>query len=194
MPGERYPVFLCLWYGSLIREVMFDVCVTRWDDVAEADPLHVINPASIGCHPTEFQRERRRWPDAHADGRYYVVADDDCLPQAQPFFDEAIDILDRHPDFAILALRPRNSGVSPLALRGHPGFSWEDDEVFEFPSVGGIRFCRPGVLGPDDWPPLTRPNYDREHSEAIRAKGFKVGYYKHLTCLHIGEGYSERWK
>jgi len=162
-----------------IREAMRKLCEVRWWQ--ETSALTLVP----GMGNSSFQSERRQLADAFCN-ETYVVADDDCFPQAAPFADAARRILEAHPSFGILSLRPTNFKINPWRPEGYEPY--EDEEVFEHVSVGGIRFCRPGCL--EEWPPQTRKGYDTEHCEALRKAGYRVGYFKNLWMSHLGEGYS----
>jgi hypothetical protein len=74
-----------------------------------------------------------------------------------------------------------------ITVPGH-----EDAQVMEHASVGGVRFCRRSSL--HEWPPAEGPGYDRTQADALRAAGYRVGYFKGLKMNHLGEGYSSVWE
>lgn len=67
-------------------------------------------------------------------------------------------------------------------------------EVMEHISVGGIRFCRKGLI--EKWPPRDAEcmGYDLIHSDALRDVGYRVGYLQHVRMEHLGEGKTELWR
>lgn len=204
-------VFFCgLHDRPYLRRYMGYLCRERW----EAEEGVRLRPR-VG-YGQEFQHERRKIAEIDSRSDIYVVADDDCFPQAEPFLAEGVRILEEHPEFAILSMMPSNAKINPWRPPGReyeiPSRSivesisdgpftvdgvyelravYEDDDVMEHVSVGGIRFCRRGCL--EEWPPFTGPGYDREQADALRAAGYRVGYFKHLKMNHLGEGYSTVW-
>lgn len=160
-------------------------CYERWP---EEPGVEVI---VLGCTPDErstFQRDRRiRAADGAAEP--YFLADDDCLPQRQPFAHEALVILNRHPEFHHLSLWP-SFHVEPW--RPQNGYDvFEDDEVMEHVSVGGIRICRPNPEG-WTWPAMAGVGYDFQHAKEARRHGMRVGLIKRIRYNHLGEGYSSK--
>ena len=179
-------VFFCSMQGALpIRQQMLNLCLKRW----ESEPISMIHICgSLGYEG--FQLKRRQDSEKYSHGDIYSCADDDCFPQSEPFVEKAVEIMEKHQQFGILSLWPSNCIINHWS----PGDGYEvfeDDEVMEHVSVGGIRFCRKGIV--KEWPPQTGKGYDREHCEAIRAAGYKVGYFKNLKMNHLGEGYSTVW-
>lgn len=195
-----------------LRTLFYKTCMERWGGEG---PFHSMILSERGQGGVS-QLYRRTVAENNAETDIYVLADDDCLPQAEPFLDEGVRILEEHSDFAILSMMPTNCKINPwkpdvLLVKGVPmtnigpgGFvqvedysdvrpliPYEDADVMEHVSVGGIRFCRKGCL--EEWPPFVGPGYDREQCDALRAAGFRVGYFKNLTMLHLGEGYSQTW-
>ncbi|MHC5066130.1 MAG: hypothetical protein ACYTG5_19395 [Planctomycetota bacterium] len=183
-------VFLCHLgkNDDWMRAGMFLLTSSRW--TSEPDTrLHDMTPFRCNCTPEEFQRERRICADIAAESDIYVVADDDCLPRAEPFVEYALKVMGEHPEFAILSLLPTNARI--MRWRPQDYETYEHEDVTEHVSVGGIRFCRKGIL--EEWPEMTGKGYDREHGDAIRDAGYRVGYFRHLTMNHLGEGYSTVW-
>lgn len=175
-----------------MRSVMASCCITRWlvhPDWEQIVLRQVEGAKSTAHYREKFQSWRRINADEKSSGAVYVVADDDCLPQSEPFVELALGILAAHPDFGILSLWPMNCRINRWTPEGYTAF--EDDEVMEHHSVGGIRFCRKGLIA--EWPEQTGRGYDAEHCGALRAAGYRVGYFKNLTMNHVGEGYSTVW-
>lgn len=159
-----------------------------------------VGPGTIGCDSTSFQRERRIYADVNSTDIYLCVDDDCLLASPEPFIEKAVDVLRRHADFGILSVWPSNSELHPwtpgpeeLARNCVGGRVYEDDEVMEHVSVGGIRICRPGLL--KDWPLMTGRTYDSQHCAALRAAGYRSGYIKpHIALMnHLGRNYSQVW-
>ncbi len=180
------PVYLCHVYTDEFRHKMFGLVAERW--LAEPG-CHVttLTPLKIGCNAYDFQRQRRIWADEHSPSEIYIVADDDCLPNAPaPWASRGVEVLKRHPEFGQLASWVANSSHAPLTT---PHF--EDDEVMEHASVGQIRFQRKGLL--EEWPEQIATTYDSQEAQGLREAGYKVGYIKGLEHLHLGQNYSGIW-
>jgi hypothetical protein len=172
-------VFFCIVPG---RESLTYRCERAWHDLDVN--LRTITPTILRVEKAAFQKERRVFADEHAEGPVYIVADDDCLPPLGDWLTLACDILQRHPEFAILSLWPTNAPINRWTPTDYAPF--EDDEVMEHFSVGNIRVCRQHMLS--EWPPLEGNAYDTAHCTALRAAGYRVGYYKNIKMTHLGEG------
>lgn len=166
---------------------MFDKVLSWWksQDIA----LHIFTPASLGVDKSQFNRQRRIHAEAWASQRFYVLADDDCLPPEGNILEAAFTELASHPDFAILSAMPSNATINRWTPEGY--VPYEDEFVMEHVSVGGIRFMRRGCL--DKWPHAKGPRYDAEHCQALRDGRWRVGYLKAVTMIHLGERKSSLW-
>lgn len=178
-----------------LRGLMYKLIYQRW----LMESARVIT--EIRCNSDEdqigFQRLRRIKAEEKSVSEYYVLADDDCLLEnMEPCLDKAVDIMERHPDFAILSWRPINATIIPwepipeengclVSGRVHV-----DKEVSEHSSVGGIRLIRKGAM--TYWPDMepNRKNYDHIHCGKLRQLGWRSGYFNTLRQLHIGRHYS----
>ena len=179
------PVYFCaLDTQDRIRKQMCMLCWERWR--LEGPVIH-LSPAVLHIPPTEFQVIRRRWAEEHTASPFYILADDDCLPVTPNFLHLGVEVLKAHPDFAILSMHPQT-----IRQWNPPHYVTRvDADVQEHVSVGGIRFCRTGCM--KAWPAQDGPGYDRTQCEALRAGGWRVGYFNNLMMNHLGEGYSTVW-
>lgn len=191
--------------GDPIRQGFADACWARWQDepLRNRDMLVPCLPADdipVEFHETreEYQRSRRMTADRIAGGYFkspiYILADDDCLPEyPTPFVHEVVQLMENYAEFGILAMSPTNSEQKPWRADDVPYTPFEDDEVFEHVSVGGIRFCRQGIV--KEWPPMREGSaqYDTEHGLAIREAGYRVGWLRHWRMNHLGRFYSQTW-
>lgn len=114
----------------------------------------------------------------------YILTDDDM----EPFFhfNKAIKLMKQHPDFGMLSAFPDPAVIQKWTPEGYTPY--EDENVMEHTDVGGLRFIRKGSV--KHWPEQHRIGYDKEHCQAMRDNGFKVGYMKRLHAVHHGEGKS----
>lgn len=147
--------------------------------------LHWLTPQFLNVTDTAFQKERRVYADKVAEGPFYVVADDDCIPE-KGWLEKAVNIMLWHPTFAILSLWPQNASIQRWTPEGYTPY--EDHDVIEHYSVGQIRVCRKGILR--EWPAMDVDSkaYDNIQCQAIRDAGYRVGYFKNLKVTHLGEG------
>lgn len=189
-------VFFCsASVKSSLRHSMERVCLDRW--YMEHGISIRFPRMELTCSDKDFQRERRIFADQEARDPYYIVADDDCLPEHEPFLERCVDIMRHHPQFAVLSFYPNNShlnGWDPPPEEKHflvDGLVYEDLDVLEHVSVGGIRVCQKGCL--TKWPPMEGKTYDMEQAIALRANGYRVGYFKEIFMCHLGRGYSSVW-
>jgi len=182
-------VFFCSAPRSLEREEMAQRCLKAWLSIHNLW-VRYSTPETSYCRRETFNRERRINAEQEAKGPVYILTDDDMLPQGDAFVKRGLDVMAGHPDFAILSAWPEPATIHPWTSEGYTPY--EDYEVMEHVSVGGLRFCRKGAL--TKWPSADGPGYDMEHCIALRATGHRVGYMKHVRALHLGEGKSELWK
>ncbi len=183
---EKIEVFFCAVPADEIRKIHRQCCYNRW----QAEPgVHVrwLWPKLLKVEPKEFQRLRRVEADRLAQNEIYILADDDCLLTSHIL--DALQLAQQYQSFAMLSLWPANAEIHPWRPEGREVF--EDAEVQEHVSVGGIRICRKGAVR--KWPEQDGPGYDREHCEAIRESGMRAGYLKNCPMLHLGEGTSTVW-
>lgn len=173
-------VFFCSIGG---RDEMAAKCASRWGDAVAYKAIPT-TPRSISTTPENFQKLRRVWAEEKSEGEFYIVADDDCLVPQGNWIEQAVAIMERHPDFAILSLMPDNANIIRWTPEGYTVF--EDADVLEHVSVGGVRLCRKGIL--KSWPVLEGKAYDMAQCQAIRKEGYRVGYFKSIKMHHLGEG------
>ena len=157
-------VYLCgVMEVDDLRQAVREATLERWL-YEEGDWLEV-RLLFAPARDCSFQRARRVIPNEQG-GAFYVVADDDCFLHHETDIHRCRQILEKHPDYAILSLWPDN-----VTMGEYPH---GDEDVIEIPSsVGGIRFCRhiPGF----EFPPMgDGPGYDAIHCQALRDAGYNV--------------------
>lgn len=191
-------VFLCHVPGNAQREEWLGQCLARWNQLGVSP--HLLHPSG---NPQQFQRDRRIAAEKLTPWwkRFYILADDDCLPLDDDCVERGIRILRKHRQYASLAMFPKNEGIQPWtpnpidnAANGLPAdYAVQNDEnIMEHVSIGGIRFCRRGCL--KDWPAMPEwGGYDRIQADALRAAGYRVGYIKTLHFEHLGQGATTVW-
>jgi hypothetical protein len=178
-----------------IRAQMYRLCRARW--WAEPGVMLRLLERRFGDR-SEFQLKRRIEAEERSKTHIYVLADDDCLLDGMnPIVLKACEIMDRHPQFAILSLWPVNSklnnwrpSITELENNCVDGSVYEDEEVLEHVSVGGIRFMRKGAM--KEWPPMKPgvPYYDSIQCQYLRNNGFRSGYFRDIRMNHLGRNYS----
>lgn len=177
-------VFFCSCPQSDERIKIAAQMRTLWKSIPDIR-LHLLFPEQ-GKH-WEFQRERRIIAEQKAKSPIYVLTDDDMEPLF--YFNKGVRIMNEHQDFGILSAWPENANINPWTPEGYKPF--EDWDVMEHTDVGGLRFIRKGAI--KHFPLQERIGYDREHCQAMRDSGFKVGFFKTLKAIHYGEGASDIW-
>ena len=126
--------------------------------------------------PPDRWRKAEKLAQLYNGGKYYILADDDCLPIGQWDIAYAIDVMDRYKDVAIAAATM-------------PGERWEEAEFHPIHAVGGIRIIRKGVLEfPEDFDGGDSPAYSIH-----LAKGYRSGILPFLKANHLGLGFSTDW-
>ncbi len=190
MTNPPIDVFFCTASTDPIRVAMAATCAERW----MAEPgirMAGLSPVRLGVSLRDFQRSRRMAAHQLAESEIYVLADDDSLLPDYAVVEGMVNLMERYPNFGMLSTLPSNASIQEWTPENYQTAStWE---VMEHVSVGQIRFCRKSVII-DPWPPMTAsPGYDTQHGEAIRRAGYRVGYSRSFTHLHLGEGKSTIW-
>lgn len=191
LPWSKPTVFVCHVPVNGQRQKWLREVLDAWFALGAAP--QVLSPSS---DPISFQRERRIEAEQKG-GDFYILADDDCLPDVknEDFIAQGMRVLKKHPEFAMLAPLPSNENIvewTPDERLDHYKTA-NDEEVMEHTSVGGIRFCRKGAL--KIYPAMHRelPGYDWLHGDALRKAGKRVGYIRSLGFVHLGFGHSTVW-
>lgn len=188
-------MFFCSAPKSLLRKHIAEACVHSWGRFPEIHIERVKFYESQFVAGSPYQRQRRIDADSMActrfrESEFYILTDDDMLLLGHNSVRDGMKILARHPEFGILSALPRNESISKW--RPPDRVAFEDGEVFEHHSVGGIRFCRKGVVG--QWPKMgDSPGYDGLHCSVIREAGYRVGYFTNVLAIHCGKDLSETW-
>lgn len=180
-------VFFCSVPQSDERDEIAQRCLKAWLSIPNLW-VRCPTPITMGCTLAEYNRQRRVHADAVAVTPIYILTDDDMLPPSDIVV-QGLTTMMRHPDFAILSAWPDPATINRWTPEGYRPY--EDDEVMEHVSVGGLRFCRKGPL--NEWPLADGSGYDMEQAQALRKAGYRVGYMKHVRALHLGEGKTELW-
>ena len=132
--------------------------------------------------------ERRRFllADRLVKSDIYIVADDDCLPLTPDWVTEGERILRRHPDFGMLCVNLEGSEIfSPPGL-------YEDENVMQTRSGGGVRFIRKGAVKHFRGYEGER-GFDGPHGRSFADADWRVGFFRSLWFRHLGGGYSVVW-
>ncbi len=184
-------------FGSrTMRGHMRDICRLAWINQPGG---HLFWFESNGRGP--FQIRRRIDAEEKSASDIYILTDDDMLPMSKTIISDGLALMAKYPEFGILSAFPASASIHPwmpekyeweaAAQRGMARFPIVNDDVMEHVSVGGLRFCRKGIV--QKWPDFTGPGYDKEHCEAIRVAGYRVGYMLNVKANHLGEGFSTTW-
>lgn len=181
-------VFFCTverWGAHTIRGYFRDACRLAWIkmDDAHIHPLY-------GYDVPDFQRTRRMDADKLAPTDIYVLTDDDMLPIGEDFIARGVALMQKYPGFGMLSALPTNAMIQFWNPENHKPLV--NDEVMEHYSVGGLRFCRRGIV--KKWPVQNGKGYDADHCAAIRDAGYSVGYMRDVRANHLGEGFSTIWQ
>jgi hypothetical protein len=186
-------LFFCHVPGNAMREKWSARCIDRWDKEGVSEG-HFLTPEYLQCSNYEFQKRRREYAEHMAKGEFYILADDDCLPPDNPkgvlsVTLQARAIMHSHPEYGMLSFMPANATIVEWTPEDYK--TANDSQVMEHHSVGGLRIVRKGAI--KNWPEQTLPSYDTEHCQAMRDAGYRVGYFRKLKMMHLGEGKSSIW-
>jgi hypothetical protein len=150
--------------------------------------LRVVTPELAGCELEKFQRWRRIYSDVMAGSDIYILTDDDMQPVTD--WRIGVEAMIEHEDFAIISAFPANCTINRWTPEDYD--TYEDLDVMEHHSVGGLRVMRRGSMV-KGWPKQDGIGYDGIHCESLRESGFRVGYAQHFRAIHLGEGCSDIW-
>lgn len=179
----RIDVFLCSCAADPIRQGLRDAVTARWEKDWEMVGIHLLTPSAIGCTNKEFQGLRRKYAEEHSAESFYILAEDDCMPLGPDFVKRGMEVMQRHPDYAVL---------SPLLLPFPPAVKENDGEVSEGITAGGINFTRRGLI--DVAAINSRLPWDEcAQAEHLRGKGWKSGWMRNVKCNHLGATLSTLW-
>lgn len=179
-------VFFCTMPQSEHRLKLSEKMLQWWQK--QDVKLHILTPKVLGCKDQEFQRLRRGCAEALAKQPLYIVTDDDMEPTTDIHI--GIEALREHASFAMLSAFPSNCQIHRWTPENYDPY--EDLDVMEHYSVGGLRVMRRGCMV-KGWPNQSGVGYDTEHCEALRNSGYRVGYSQHFRAIHHGEGHSDLW-
>lgn len=191
MDASKIDIYFChvpsTRQDALFRNYLARACLERWrhersgrlvlvqpeGSAPLVSDVELVTPAPLArfhCHRFAPDLNRERW---------FVVADDDCLPLGPSFVDRALAIGEAHPEYGVLA-------ASNIA--GGPAAPSQGD-VIRSHAVGGISLVSPRcprLL-------LDVPNAnqaDLARYEIVRAAGLAEGYFRTVRMNHLGEGFS----
>ena len=165
---------LDFWGNSQLRMFLSDACRYRWYAERECN-----------IYPVPFDNimEGKKEAEEKSKSPIYVVTDNDCLPLGKDFVKQGVEILNRHPEYGLLAAANICEGEFCS------GSIWQaGDEVECRDIVGGVAFVRKGIL--NEFQMCEPPYVDRTICDKMRSKGYKTGIMPHLRFNHLGAGYS----
>lgn len=164
-------IFFCGVAKDDIRKGISEACFSRWLQSHKV----VYRPAALGV--SGFQTAHRIICEATSRSTIYIKADDDCMPLGERFVERALEVMERHPEYGLLAFGPTCGNWPPSGAE-------DDGEIYRTLSAGGITVIRKGIL---EIPP-EHPWFDDVCvGEQMKAKGYKVGYMKTVRMHHLGE-------
>jgi hypothetical protein len=187
--GTEVEVFFCSAPQTDERVQIALDCWEYWQK--QNCELHFLSPETLHCTPREFNRLRRVVAEEKAKNDFYILTDDDCIPIV-PFNEcvkRATEIMVKRRDFTILSFWPVEASIERWRPEGYEVY--EDLDVMEHVSVGGLRFVRKN--GQLDLPTSYDRGYDLVQADHIRRIGGRVGYFQHLRMSHKGEGHTDLW-
>jgi hypothetical protein len=188
--------FFCSCANDPLRGAIATACLQRWIMESQAHDIHCVTSRDAAfaqkfepCHMTEsiakFMTMHRYVAEQEAESSIYCVTDDDIQPIGNNFLTKARAILEQHPDFGLIAF----SSCFVLEVKAPHG-SFEDADVAEVASPGGLYVIRRGILEVDTSDPFWD---DTKTGDQMRQKGYKTGYFKRLKCNHYGAYLSTCW-
>ncbi len=161
---------------NILRIKMGEVCAVRW--CMEECNFHAMTSSDKNFHILGKSLAERQ-----AQSPIYVVTDNDCLILGEKFVERGVEIMQRHPEYALLAATSISDGDLPSgSIR--EGL----EEAIPRHAVGGVAFVRKGVL--TDFAPCRPSQVDETVCHEIKNKGYKAGSMPGMRFNHIGAGYS----
>jgi len=108
---------------------------------------------------SKFEIQRRVMADNLSKGRYYVLTDVGCLPEAP----DTIRQIERKPKVSLAGLWPSDMPADDVPV--------------------GVRVCEKGVVR--KWVAKRAPSYDHEHAESVRLSGKTVEIWTDISFQHV---------
>lgn len=164
------------------RDDMLARVVEWWVRRVGSDHVSVVKGSTMP--PRDFQRYRREFAEAQSRTPYYVLTDDDILPDEDAPILDGVAELHHHPKLAVASAWLHNE---PLVKQDAAGPDLCAG-VTTMLDVGGLRFVRRGAM--TEWPPLDPAyagGYDRTQCDWLRANGWQVGYLRAFKATHLGK-------
>jgi hypothetical protein len=144
----------------------------------------------------DFHVKSRQLADEKAEGGFYVVIDDDCMPIGKDWLDRGLEAMAIFPQFSALASWSINGEIDPAKCAlppQHDDRLHQVSEIFEVPSLGTptfIRRYRNGERIQLNLPEAPIGQYDLTISQAYLEHG-RIGMLRHVRHNHLGYGLSE---
>ena len=160
-----------------LRAAMSEICQIRWHMEPGCELF------TFRSRSERFHIEGKRKAETISSSPIYVLADNDCLILGEKFVERGVEIIERHPQYGLLA--------ATSICDGH--FANGSDrqvleEVVPMHAVGGVAFVRKGIL--TDFLPCLPSQVDETICHEMASKGYQTGSLPGLRFNHLGAGYS----
>lgn len=187
-------VFLRTALLTWIRGGMAITCIAWWRDqpgvklhviAAEGSCLEEVSVAKAKVLPLDnFHWASRVYADTQSLSTPYVLTDDDRLPIGKKWLERALDLWNRHSDYAMLC------PVSYIPVERPPEHVGADEVVSANNSCGAPYFAAPHQV---PYATLTGPanQQDQIVCEWMRQHHVKHGWMRDVYNLHLGFGNSQ---
>ena len=144
--------------------------------------IRIAGAESVLLPEEKFHMESKREAEKRAHIPIYVIADDDCLPLGADFIRRGVRMLNQREDYGLVSATSICDGLYPS------GKSCHVEDIEEAHSVGGIVFCRKGLLS--EFNDLGADRVDESIYEETKRLGYKVGVLTRVRFNHLGCGFS----
>lgn len=164
-----------------VRSIMTELAWERW----LMEPIQLLDVVDYSI------REAREYAEANASSDPYIFTDDDVLIMGTDWVKRAVEIMLRHPEYAI---------VSTLSIIEGENQAKGEGEIYEMHAVGAPMLIRKGICV--NLPEMTLDNECGTLHKFVLDKGFKMGLLNGtngnpLRHNHLGHGFSSnpalRW-
>ena len=153
-----------------IRRDLRKAVLKAWNQV---NGVQIVTSTTL---PADRWRKAEKLGQLYNGGKYYILADDDCMPIGEWDVERISSSMDRFKHVAI-------------ASAAMPDQQY-DEEFHPLHAVGGIRVIRAGVL---DFP-AGFVGHDSDAYSLHIAKGYASGVFSFIRANHLGMGLSTDWR
>jgi hypothetical protein len=153
--------------SSTVRWEIQDAVIEAWGLIPGAAPF------------VRYWGSGDRWREGEieAQGKFWVLADDDCLVHPKLDIQSIVNTMIRRPEYGMIGLQN--------VIRPYQGVA-DEDGIIEGHALGGVRFIRKGAVTEF---PVGFDGDDSAYYDLMKARGYRQGVAigPEFSFIHCGE-------